>query len=111
MPHNLGDNIVPTERDLKNLNLDDGKVQDLIARAEHSDAEDRKLTIKQALKQYKVATFWAMFLSTSLIMEGFDLVTVRQELCSLEPELSLSSGQFSLRPNPISSTIWCGKPG
>lgn len=78
MPRNTADNIVPTDRDLKNLDLDDGKVQNLIARAEQSDSEDRKLTIRQALKQYKAATFWAMFLSTSLIMEGYDLVTVRR---------------------------------
>jgi SP family general alpha glucoside:H+ symporter-like MFS transporter len=32
--------------------------------------------VRQALSKYKKAVFWAMFLSTSLIMEGYDLVIV-----------------------------------
>lgn len=104
MPHHVQDNIVPTDRDLKNLNLDDGKVQDLIARAEQSDTEDRKLTIRQALKQYRAATFWAMFLSTSLIMEGYDLVTVCET--SLFDSYLTFADQFIVRTRAISKQIW-----
>lgn len=70
-------NIVPTEHDLKGTDLTQHELVELVHQAEQSDAADRQLTIRQALKQYKAATFWAMILSTSLIMEGFDLVTVR----------------------------------
>jgi MFS transporter, SP family, general alpha glucoside:H+ symporter len=48
----------------------------LVRHAQESDAADRQLTIRQALSKYKKAVFWAMFLSTSLVMEGYDLVIV-----------------------------------
>lgn len=47
---------------------------DLVRRAQQADEADHALTIKQALKKYPRAVFWAMFLSTTLIMEGFDLM-------------------------------------
>jgi SP family general alpha glucoside:H+ symporter-like MFS transporter len=68
--------IVPTERELKEVNLADPDTQNLIRQAEESDAADRSLKIMEALKKYKKAVFWAMFLSTSLIMEGYDVVIV-----------------------------------
>jgi SP family general alpha glucoside:H+ symporter-like MFS transporter len=55
----------------------DPAIVELIHMAQESDAADRLLTIGQALKKYKKAVFWAMLLSTSLIMEGYDLVIVR----------------------------------
>jgi hypothetical protein len=72
----MASSIVPTERELKAIDLNTNDLVDLVRQAEQSDAADRQLTNGQALKQYKAATFWAMVLSTSLIMEGFDLVTV-----------------------------------
>lgn len=72
----MASSIIPTERELKGINLNQHDLVDLVRQAEQSDAADRQLTIGQALKQYKAATFWAMILSTSLIMEGYDLVTV-----------------------------------
>lgn len=68
--------IVPTEDELKNFDLSNPDVVELIHHAQESDAADRLLTVRQALKKYKKAVFWAMFLSTSLIMEGYDLVIV-----------------------------------
>jgi SP family general alpha glucoside:H+ symporter-like MFS transporter len=56
---------------------------DLIRHAQESDAADRQLTVRQAVSKYKKAVFWAMFLSTSLIMEGYDLVIVRPSHCSV----------------------------
>jgi SP family general alpha glucoside:H+ symporter-like MFS transporter len=68
--------IVPTEHELKGFDLNNPDIVELIHHAEQSDAADRLLTVRQALKKYKKAVFWAMFLSTSLIMEGYDLVIV-----------------------------------
>lgn len=68
--------IVPTERELKRFELSNPDTVELIHLAQESDAADRLLTVRQALKKYKKAVFWAMFLSTSLIMEGYDLVIV-----------------------------------
>ncbi|KIX01398.1 uncharacterized protein Z518_09124 [Rhinocladiella mackenziei CBS 650.93] len=68
--------IVPTERELKSIELSNLETIELIRYAQESDAADRLLTIGQALKKYKKAVFWAMFLSTSLIMEGYDLVII-----------------------------------
>jgi SP family general alpha glucoside:H+ symporter-like MFS transporter len=55
-------------------------IAELIQQAQESDTADRQLTISQALNKYKKAIFWAMFLSTSLIMEGYDLNIVRHYL-------------------------------
>ncbi|KAK3314542.1 general substrate transporter [Apodospora peruviana] len=68
--------VVPTGRELENFDLSNPTIVELIQHAEESDAADRKLTIRQALKKYKKAVFWAMFLSTSLIMEGYDIVMI-----------------------------------
>lgn len=68
--------VVPTEGELKGIDLSSSEVQNLIHEAEASDNADRSLKILEALKKYKKAVFWAMFLSTSLIMEGYDVVIV-----------------------------------
>ena len=72
----MTEKIVPTELELKGLDLSKPEIIELIHHAQESDAADRLLTVRQALKKYKSAVFWAMFLSTSLIMEGYDLVIV-----------------------------------
>jgi hypothetical protein len=69
--------VVPTVQELAGFDLNDPTIIELIHQAQESDAADRQLTIKQALKKYKKAALWAMLLSTSLIMEGYDLVIVR----------------------------------
>lgn len=69
--------VVPTVQELAGFDLNDPLIVELIHQAQESDAADRQLTIKEALKKYKKAAFWAMLLSTSLVMEGYDLVIVR----------------------------------
>lgn len=78
--------VVPTEHELQALDLSNPGTIDLINHAQESDAADRLLTVRQALKKYKKAVFWAMFLSTSLVMEGYDVVVVS------------SASQFTLFP-------------
>lgn len=68
--------IVPTRDEIRVLGLDSENTHDLIRQAQEADAADRRLTIKEAIKKYKKACFWAMILSTSLVMEGYDLVIV-----------------------------------
>jgi SP family general alpha glucoside:H+ symporter-like MFS transporter len=68
--------VVPSENELRNFSPGNPDVVELIRHAQESDAADRLLTVRQALSKYKKAVFWAMFLSTSLIMEGYDLVIV-----------------------------------
>ncbi|KAI0377241.1 putative MFS alpha-glucoside transporter [Hypomontagnella monticulosa] len=68
--------VVPSDGELKGFDLSDPHVVELIHDAQQSDADDRKLTVMEAVKKYKKALFWAMFLSTSLIMEGYDLVII-----------------------------------
>jgi SP family general alpha glucoside:H+ symporter-like MFS transporter len=72
--------IVPTEQELKGFDLNDPAVIELIHHARDGDAADRSLTVVQALKKYKKAVFWAVLLSTSLIMEGYDIIIVRRFL-------------------------------
>lgn len=78
--------VVPSENELRNVNPGDHDVLELIRHAQESDAADRLLTVRQALSKYKKAVFWAMFLSTSLIMEGYDLVIVSSFLLHLARE-------------------------
>lgn len=54
----------------------DPSLAELVHQAQESEEADSRLTIMQALVKYKKAVWWAMFLSTSLIMEGYDLVLV-----------------------------------
>ncbi|KIW53160.1 hypothetical protein PV05_08752 [Exophiala xenobiotica] len=68
--------VVPTARERQSFDIANDDTFDLIRHAQESDAADRLLTIRQALHKYKKAVFWAMFLSTSLIMEGYDLVII-----------------------------------
>ncbi|CAK7216372.1 hypothetical protein SCUCBS95973_002790 [Sporothrix curviconia] len=68
--------IVPTQEELKGFNLDDPQTIELIQHARDSYDADAKLTLWEACKKYKKACFWALFLSTSLIMEGYDLVII-----------------------------------
>ncbi|KAL6799814.1 putative MFS alpha-glucoside transporter [Trichoderma sp. SZMC 28012] len=70
------ESVVPTEEELKGFDLNNPDIVQLIHHAQQSDAADRLLTIREALSKYKRAVFWAMFLSTSLIMEGYDLVII-----------------------------------
>ena len=55
----------------------DAGFHDLVSQAQASAEADFRLTVFQALKKHKKAVFWAMILSTSLVMEGYDLVIVR----------------------------------
>jgi hypothetical protein len=48
----------------------------LVTQAQTNADFDSKLTVMEALKKHKKAVFWAMILSTSLVMEGYDLVIV-----------------------------------
>jgi SP family general alpha glucoside:H+ symporter-like MFS transporter len=69
--------VIPADKEAKDFGLSAEELNDLVLQAKQGDEDDRKLTIKQAIRQYRGPVLWAMFLSTSLIMEGFDLVTVR----------------------------------
>jgi SP family general alpha glucoside:H+ symporter-like MFS transporter len=80
--------IVLNDHELQGFDLSNPETIELIQHAQESDAADRLLTVREALRKYKKAAFWAMFLSTSLIMEGYDLVIVR----STFPSISFSSG-------------------
>jgi hypothetical protein len=45
--------IVPTENELKGVDMSNSETLSLIQHAEQSDAADKQLTIRQALKKYK----------------------------------------------------------
>lgn len=75
----MAETIIPSGSH-KGFELSNPSTVELIHRAQESDAADRKLTVIQALKKYKKAVFWAMLLSTSIVMEGYDLVMVSTRL-------------------------------
>ncbi|KAG9594539.1 sugar transporter, partial [Aureobasidium melanogenum] len=69
-------NVVHESASVSGTNMDTSEFGALIAQAQASAEFDSKLTVMQALKKHKKAVFWAMILSTSLIMEGYDLVII-----------------------------------
>lgn len=62
--------------DMAHLDLNDPAISALVEKAKASQDADHRLGLWEAVKKYKVATFWAMILSTALVMEGFDLTIV-----------------------------------
>ncbi|ETI28107.1 hypothetical protein G647_00556 [Cladophialophora carrionii CBS 160.54] len=68
--------VVPAAFERHILDATHNETLELVRHAQESDAADRQLTIRQALSKYKKAVFWAMLLSTSLVMEGYDLVII-----------------------------------
>lgn len=114
------DTVVLTEKEVERLQLGGAETLDLVNQAQESDAADRLLTIRDALSKYKKAVFWAMFLSTSLIMEGYDLVIVRNtplrhmSIINAPPvsgdftnsKVTTTIDKLLLRPNSVSRSIW-----
>lgn len=100
------DKVIPTEQGLAGLDLNDPQIHELIQRAQDADAADKKLTVKEALKKYKKAVFWASLLSVSLIMEGYDLVMVRPANACLSSWTLTVIDRLLLRTDSISATLW-----
>lgn len=42
--------------------------------AQHAEAQEKSMTLLQAIKLYPTAIGWSMVLSTALVMEGYDLL-------------------------------------
>ena len=82
---------VVREAAIPSANMDTSEFRDLITQAQASADTDSKLSVMEALKKHKKAVFWAMILSTSLVMEGYDLVIVRDFLIYPSQNLSLTS--------------------
>jgi SP family general alpha glucoside:H+ symporter-like MFS transporter len=85
------------------LNMDEQALHELVAKAEESDRLDHELTLKQAVHKYKKALFWAMFLSLTLVMEGYDVVVVSRPgrpyiACQTSTEW-IRLDRFTVKPN------------
>lgn len=96
------------ERDGSDTNVKDTQAWD-DARA--ANADEHTLTIRDALKQYKVAVMWSLVVSMSIIMEGYDtnlIGNVSQE-STVSATLTLSnytdSFSHSFTPIPVSVAI------
>ena len=58
------------------LGLVSQEAAELVRKAQAGDAVDQTLTVKQAVKKYKKAVFWALALSLCLVMDGYDVVVI-----------------------------------
>lgn len=76
----MAETVIPPK--LETFESNNPEAVELLRRAQESDAADRQLTVLQALKKYKKAVFWAVLLSTSIVMEGYDLVMVSTAFAS-----------------------------
>ncbi|KAI4766421.1 sugar transporter [Aureobasidium sp. EXF-3400] len=70
-------NVVDASMNRNAADTNNSEFRALITQAQTSADLDSKLTVMEALKKHKKAVFWAMILSTSLVMEGYDLVIRR----------------------------------
>ncbi len=57
--------MAPSSYHLEGFDLSDPRTRRMVEQAEEADRQDHQLTIRQAIKKYKKAVFWAMFLSLS----------------------------------------------
>lgn len=49
---------------------------DFVARAKEATDFEQNMTVRQALKYYPWAVLWSVAVSTSIIMEGYDIVLI-----------------------------------
>ena len=82
--------IVPTERELAHFKLGDPRTLDLVTRAQASYEADHKLGVREAVKKYKTAVFWSLLLSLALVMEGYDVVVVSNQLFLIISNLAVA---------------------
>ncbi|OHE99782.1 NACHT and WD domain-containing protein [Colletotrichum orchidophilum] len=64
--------ITVAQGHLNKVDIDRPEFINMVEDAKASNEADALLTVREALKKYKAAMFWAMLLSVALIMEGFD---------------------------------------
>jgi hypothetical protein len=107
--------VVLGDRKVSVLDLDDPETLTLIQYAQESNEADHQLSVRQALKRYKKAVFWAMILSTTLVMEGYDLVIVSAgfQLGKKGDGVAdiLKTDQLLLRPIAVFDPVWCLRRG
>lgn len=77
------DNVIDASMNRNAADTNHSEFRALVTQAQTSADFDSKLTVMEALKKHKKAVFWAMILSTSLVMEGYDLVIVSFPYLSL----------------------------
>ncbi|KAI8300570.1 MFS transporter, SP family, general alpha glucoside:H+ symporter [Colletotrichum sp. SAR11_240] len=65
-------NITVAQGHLNKFDIDSPEFMKMVQDAKISNEADARLTVREALRKYKAAMFWAMLLSIALIMEGFD---------------------------------------
>ncbi|KAH5583459.1 hypothetical protein HBI24_107860 [Parastagonospora nodorum] len=65
------------------------------AEAKQAAEEEHQLTLLQAIRQHPKAILWSVLLSTSIIMEGYDLVLVNSFFA--QPAFSAKYGTFDPR--------------
>ena len=98
--------VALTSYDLSQFDANDPAVLALIEKAKASQDADHQLTVWQAIKKYKVAAFWAMILSTALVMEGYDLTIVRSTFYHYTLSLLTDESDWIiLRPNTVPYSI------
>jgi SP family general alpha glucoside:H+ symporter-like MFS transporter len=63
--------------------------------AKQAAEEEHQLTLRQAIRQYPKAILWSVLLSTSIIMEGYDIVLMNSFFA--QPAFSRKYGSFDPR--------------
>lgn len=110
----VGNKVVRDVSTMESTDMDSSEFQTLVRQARESADLDSKLTVMQAVKKHKAAVFWALILSTSLVMEGYDLVIVSdatylldlyRQYCWHDILTSISDKLF-LWPATIPEQIW-----
>jgi SP family general alpha glucoside:H+ symporter-like MFS transporter len=73
--------------------------------AKQAAEEEHQLTLLQAIRQHPKAIIWSVLLSTSIIMEGYDIVLMNSFFA--QPAFSQKYGTFDARTDKYQVSRCC----
>ncbi|KAG6368605.1 hypothetical protein INS49_002818 [Diaporthe citri] len=102
------DNIVRADTDQRSVMGADNIIKPN-AQAQHAASEEKTMSLRQALKLYPKAIGWSVLLSSTLIMEGYDLALLGSLYASPQFNMKFgvwndSTGEYAL-PAPWQSAL------
>ncbi|KAK0752608.1 general substrate transporter [Schizothecium vesticola] len=97
--HPIGDSALPGHdagKPTETSTTHDEKIhpQELVADAKHGADSEHRMTLWQAIKTYPKAVGWSVLLSSTLIMEGYDLALVGNLYAN--PTFNRKYGEYSV---------------
>lgn len=95
--------------DLESLNIEDYEHAGAIdAAAELATKDEHSLTVREAFKRYPTACFWAMDISFTIVMEGYDTILISNLYAY--PSFKTAPRMVSHPTSPFSPSCYTSHP-